>query len=103
VAPFNELKSKSVPGDGLDIHHAPHQKPASQSITGYDKKTAPSIALPEKEHGALPISKGNYSGTARDQLAKDIKDLRNYTNAPNSSLTKLIDLNKKTYPELLKK
>ena len=42
--------------------------------------------------------KGDYSGSARDLLAKDIRDLRKYTNTPNSALKELIELNKKMYP-----
>jgi len=102
VGTFKELKNQSVPGDGLDIHHAPQQNPAKQVISNYDKNSAPSISLPSNEHSMIPTTKGNYSGTARNQLAKDIKDLRNNTNAPNSSLQKLIELNKNTYPELKK-
>lgn len=41
--------------------------------------------------------------TARDLLAKDIRDLRNYTNAPNSAIKELIDLNKSMYPNAYKK
>ena len=103
VGPYDEMKSKSVSGDDLANHHVPQQKPATQVIESYDDKKAPVIAIPTKEHYAIPTSKGIYSGTARDQLAKDIRDLRNYTNAPNISLTKLINLNKELYPEMLKK
>jgi hypothetical protein len=35
---------------------------------------------------------------ALEQGAQDISYLRNYTNAPNSSLQQLIQLNKTTYP-----
>ena len=43
------------------------------------------------------------AGTPRQQLARDIRNLRNYTNAPNSRLQQLIELNKLVFPELLKK
>ena len=48
------------------------------------------------------IEKGDATRTPREQLAKDIKDLRNNTNAPNSQLQKLIDLNKQKFPEMNK-
>lgn len=103
VGTAKELSKVSVK-DGLDIHHVPQSQPASQVIKEYDKSTAPAIALPKAEHKAIPVLKGTKTaGNARQQLAKDIKDLRNNTNAPNSSLQKLIDLNKKTYPEAFKK
>jgi RHS repeat-associated protein len=51
------------------------------------------------EHGLIPNLAGEYSGTARDLLARDINNLRSFTNAPNSALQELIGLNKATYPE----
>jgi hypothetical protein len=72
--------------------------PAGQADNGYDPATGPSIALPRGEHSRLSTLKGDYAGSARDLLARDIRDLRNSTNAPNSSLRQLIDLNKEMYP-----
>jgi len=103
VGTFNSLKSRSSSGDGLDIHHAPQKNPAAQSIGGYSGATGPSIAVPRAEHARIPTIKGNYEGSARDLLAKDIRDLRNYTNAPNGALRDLIDLNKQLFPESLGK
>jgi hypothetical protein len=37
----------------------------------------------------------------RSLLARDIWNLRRYTNTPNSSLQQLIELNKTMYPERL--
>src|SRR5262249_47309342 len=48
-----DLKSRSEPGDGLDIHHAPQAHAAEQSIAGYDKAKGPAIAVTEAEHAAL--------------------------------------------------
>ena len=98
-----DLTRRSLKGDNLDIHHVPQQNPAKQSIPGYDPKTAPSIAVPRDLHRDIPTVKGNYLGTPRDQLAKDIRDLRNYTDAPNSRLRELIDLVKQTYPDSFRK
>lgn len=98
VGIFDNLTKRSVVGDKLDIHHAAQKHPAGQVIDGYDPKTAPSIAVPAREHRRIPTIKGEYSGNARDLLAKDIKGLRGHTNAPNSELQGLIRLNKETYP-----
>ena len=103
VGTFDDLKARSMPGDKLDIHHAAQKHPAAQTVEGYDPKTAPSIAVPSREHRRIPTQKGNYTGNARDLLAKDIRDLRNNTNAPNSALQELINLNKTTYPDAFKK
>ncbi|WP_442962299.1 MULTISPECIES: RHS repeat domain-containing protein [unclassified Pseudomonas] len=76
VGKFDTLQKNSKVGDGLDIHHAAQKHPAGQIIMGYDPKTAPSIALPRAEHKLIPTVKGPFTGTPRDLLAKDAKDLR---------------------------
>ncbi len=99
VGLYNDLKSRSLPGDDLALHHAPQTQPAKQTITDYERWTAPSIALPTAEHKAIPTLKGAATSTPRQQLAKDIRDLRKYTNAPNQSFFDLILLTKKQYPQ----
>ncbi|HVW50469.1 MAG TPA: RHS repeat-associated core domain-containing protein [Trinickia sp.] len=79
VRPYNELKNRSTPGDKLDIHHPMQSNPASQVAPGYDHQTAPAIAIPKAKHLRIPTIKGTYAGTARDLLAKDIRDPRNRT------------------------
>ncbi len=103
VSTYNDLKNRSVSGDELDIHHAMQKHPAGQVVPGYDPKTAPSIAIPKVEHQEIPTMKGPYTGSARDLLAKDVKDLREYTNAPASSIKELIKLNKEMFPDAFKK
>jgi hypothetical protein len=98
-----DLHKGSQVGDGLDVHHVPQQKPASQTIAGYDAKTAPAMALPKGEHKAIPTEKGQATRTPRGQLAKDARDLRNHTNAPNSQIQKVIKQAKARYPEVNKK
>jgi RHS repeat-associated protein len=99
VGAFDALKSRSSPGDGLDIHHAIQKNPAGQVVEGYDPANGPSIAVPRGEHSRIPTLKGEYTGSVRGLLAKDIRDLRNSTNASNGSLRELVDLNKQMYPE----
>jgi hypothetical protein len=98
VGTVDDLLKRSNVGDNLDIHHVVQKKPGGQVIEGYNPKTAPGIALPSREHKAIPTLKGDYSGNARSQLANDIFNLRKHTNAPNSNLQQLIQLNKETYP-----
>jgi hypothetical protein len=98
VGRFNKLESASEVGDDLALHHAGQKHAMSQIIGGYDPKAAPAIALPTGEHRAIPNLRGTYGGSARDLLARDVRSLRNNTNAPNSSLIELIDLNKELYP-----
>ncbi|MCX7572398.1 polymorphic toxin-type HINT domain-containing protein, partial [Tumebacillus sp. DT12] len=103
IGRYNQLSNKSLPNDNIEIHHAAQKHPANQVIPGYDGRTAPSIALPRSEHRAIPAQKGIYTGNPRDLLAKDIWDLRNYTNAPNSSLKELIQKNKNASPGAFQK
>jgi RHS repeat-associated protein len=98
VGTYNSLKGRSIPDDGIEIHHAVQKHPAGQVVPGYDPKSGPSIALPRGEHREIPTMKGGYAGSARDLLAKDIRDLRTNTNAPNSALRELIQLNKDMFP-----
>jgi hypothetical protein len=99
VGTYDDLKKRSQTGDGLDIHHAVQKHPAEQVIPGYNQKRGPSIALPKREHAKIKDIKGEYKGTSRDLLAKNVKDLREHTKAENKILRELIDLNKKMYPE----
>ena len=46
--------------------------------------------------------RGPATQTPRSQLAKDVRDLRNNTNAPNSQIKQAIELNKQKYPEMRK-
>ncbi|WP_380024351.1 hypothetical protein [Effusibacillus consociatus] len=102
VGTVNDLRNRSVSGD-LAIHHVGQQHPAKQVIPRYNPKTAPGIAIPTEEHTRIPTLKGEYSGSPRNLLAKDIRDLRTYTKAPNSALKELIQLNKQIYPEAFRK
>ncbi len=97
VGTVDDLLARSEPYDGLQIHHAPQASPAGQVIPDYDPQTASGIALPDSEHRAVPTIRGDYSGDARSLVAKDMQDLRNYTNAPNSALQQLLNLIKAMY------
>ncbi|MFO1114037.1 MAG: RHS repeat-associated core domain-containing protein, partial [Beijerinckiaceae bacterium] len=98
VGTYYSLKARSVVGDALDIHHVVQANPAGQIIPGYLRWSGPSIVLPEAEHALIPRLSGPYTGTARSLLARDIRNLRNYTNASNTPLQELINLNKQMYP-----
>lgn len=99
VGSADVLKAKSVVGDQIDVHHVGQAHPMQQLIPAYDRVTGPAIALPQSEHIAIPRMRGNATLSPRDQLAKDIWNLRNHTNAPNNSLNELIKLNKQLYPK----
>jgi len=99
VGRFHELQSASRVGDDLFLHHAGQKHAMKQVVQGYDPATAPTIAVPKGQHEFIPNLRGSYSGTARGLMARDIRNLRNYTDAPNSSLQELIQLNKQLYPQ----
>jgi RHS repeat-associated protein len=103
VGRFDDLQRASQVGDDLALHHAGQKHAMQQIIPGYNPQTAPAIAVPTVQHRAIPNLTGPYTGTARDLLARDIRNLRNYTDAPNSSLHEVIQLNKEMYPNAFKK
>jgi hypothetical protein len=98
VGTYDDLKVLSGVGDQLDIHHVPPGKPAGQVIPGYSYSDAPVIALPAEEHGLIPNRKGEFTGTPEDLLSRDLENLREFTNAPESSIQQLRDLVTRTYP-----
>jgi hypothetical protein len=53
---------------------------------------------PGAEHALIPNLKGAVTLTPRQVLARDILNLRQFTNTPNSSLKQLIQLHKDLYP-----
>lgn len=98
AGPYNQLRGRSLTGDGIDLHHAGQADQMERLIPGYSRKNGPSIALPNAEHTKIPNLRGTPSLAPRQLLARDIVNLRKYTNAPNDSLRNLIELNKKMYP-----
>ena len=103
VGTYDSLRSRSLSGDGLDVHHVGQAHPMEDLIPGYDRATAPAIALPEAEHSLIPTLRGPTSMSPRDVLVNDIRNLRNITVAPNAVLQQLIELNNKMYPGAFKK
>lgn len=99
VGTFESLAQRSVVGDALDLHHVGQAHAMGQVVEGYSRATGPAIALPHAEHALIPNLRGPVSLTPRQLLARDIWNLRQYTNAPNSSLLEVIELNKQMYPE----
>jgi len=94
--PYNELKSRSQPGDNLDIHHVPQGQPAGQVIPNYDYPTGTAIALPRDIHQQIPNQKGPYTGTASDLLNLDSLNLKD-AGVPDKAIQGVVDLAKQTY------
>jgi hypothetical protein len=100
VGTYDELKRASEVGDDLAIHHAPQDAVAAQILPGHTRGGGPSIALPTAEHIRLPTLPSSAEITPRDLLALDLRNLRKYTNAPNTALFELLRLAKRTYPAI---
>jgi RHS repeat-associated protein len=92
------LQARSVVGDNISIHHVGQAHAMEQLVPGYSRANGPTIAVPTPEHLQVPNLRGPVGLTPRQVLANDILNLRNYTNAPNTSLRQLIQLNKQMYP-----
>lgn len=86
-------------GDELDMHHAGQAHQVEQVVSDYDRASGPAITVPRAEHVQIPTVRGPVSGSARDKSAEGIRDFRNYTDAPNSSLQEPIELNRTQFPE----
>ena len=97
VGEYSDLYKRSK-NTGLDIHHLPQKHPAAQVIPGYNQKTAPAIALPRSEHNLLNNLRGRYNDTAEELIDRQIAQLRDYTDAPESAIQQLINLIYKKYP-----
>jgi hypothetical protein len=102
VGRANDLKNRSVAGDRLAIHHAPQGKVAGQNIKRYHYPTGPAIAVPEHLHGNIKTVKGKITISPRDQLARDLHELRR-VGAPNDSLKKLVTLNRTMFKSAYRK
>ena len=116
VDSYENLKS-AVQGKnlGLDAHHVGQKAIMKDLVKNYDPMKAPAILVPKTGHtiskeGVGIVSRSMTNPTtnkaftsARDLLARDIKELRRvYPDIPNSKLKELIDLNKSMYPEMRK-
>ena len=109
VGTYDGLKKGDAVGDNLGNHHTPQKAEAKSIVSGYpqDKLAgdAPAIRLPNAEHSKISSLQGQRDTTgmsARGLLADDIKMLKRETHAPNSSLQKLIEMNKAKYDYLKK-
>jgi hypothetical protein len=98
VGTADALQARSHVGDNISIHHVGQAHAMEQLVPGYSRPTGPAIALPTMEHLQIPSLRGTVSLSPRQVLARDIWNLRNYTNAPNSNLQQSIQLNKQMYP-----
>ena len=107
VNTYHNLGRQSTPFDGIDHHHIPQQRPASEVIKGYTRNNGVSIALPKEQHQKLhrltrPFKAGEFNGTPRELLARDIQAARK-AGIPNSVLKEVIKQNKQIYQEAFKK
>jgi hypothetical protein len=80
-------------------------KPAGQIFPGYNYENAPAFVIPQEEHVNLnPTNRiGTYSDTPRNLMAKTLWDLKNKTEAPNSSLWNLLNLVNQKFPGVLQR
>lgn len=102
VGLYKEIKG----APGLDAHHVGQKAVMKKFVNNYDSDYAPAILVPKVGHtrrGPRGIVSRSIKEieNSRQLLARDIWELRRvYPDIPNSQLLKLIDLNKKMYPEM---
>jgi hypothetical protein len=96
VGTYNELRNTRVAEAW--IHHVPSRLRGLELIADFatDRMAGRELAirLPRAEAEAVDMAarlRTSVPASAREALAWDIRDLRKYTNAPNTALQKLID------------
>jgi hypothetical protein len=62
VGTANNLATRSVRGDKLEVHHVGQAHPLAQIIPGYNRATAPAIIIPRPQHLTIPTVRGPYMG-----------------------------------------
>ncbi|MWP50467.1 hypothetical protein GQ592_12025, partial [Gilliamella sp. Lep-s21] len=106
VDTYDNLKAKDVVGDKLGTHHVPQKALAKTQVVGYPQTAlagdAPAIRLPDAEHATITKLQSQNKVvrsqmTATQLLQDDIDMLRTHTNAPETSIEKLKDMNKQKY------
>ncbi|MCX8669709.1 hypothetical protein J3U22_02325 [Gilliamella sp. B2865] len=106
VDTYDNLKAKDVVGDKLGIHHVPQKALAKTQVVRYPQTAlagdAPAVRLPDAEHATITkLQSQNKVArsqmTATQLLQDDIDMLRTHTNAPETSIEKLKDMNKQKY------
>ncbi|MFJ1376770.1 DUF6531 domain-containing protein [Capnocytophaga canimorsus] len=106
VDTYENLRAMDIVGDKLSNHHVPQKALAKMQVIGYPQtvfaEDAPAIRLPDAEHSIITKlqskNKAVRSQMSAEQLLQDDIDmLRKYTNAPESSIEKLKEMNKEKY------
>ncbi|MCX4353841.1 MAG: hypothetical protein OSJ60_19820 [Lachnospiraceae bacterium] len=93
---------------GMDAHHVGQKAVMKNFITDYDPQTAPAINIPKVGHtisGPNGIVSRSTEGmtSARQVVARDLFELKRvYSDIPNDSYKKIIDMNLKMYLEMRK-
>ncbi|GAA3954534.1 hypothetical protein GO495_31470 [Chitinophaga oryziterrae] len=86
-----------------DLHHIPNIRDSKRLIKNFNVKTGVAIALRFKAHQNLKMARFEDVFSARDLMAKEIWNLRQHSLIPINVLLKIIELNRKKYPESFKK
>jgi len=106
VDTYGNLNGKDVPFDRLGNHHVPQKALAKTQVGGYpidaSARDAPAIRLPDAEHATITKLQAQNKVarskmTASQLLQDDIDMLRKHTNAPETSIEKLKEMNKEKY------
>jgi hypothetical protein len=87
----------------IDLHHVPNIRDSKRLIKGYKIETGVAIGLPSKVHRILKTKRFSDALNARDLLAREIYNLRRNSPIPSSVLLKMVELNKKKYPDTFKR
>ncbi len=87
----------------FDLQHIPNTKDAKRLIPGFIPKRSIVIAIPYYEHKKIKYFSYSHIQNARTLLAEEVRQTRRFTAIPPDVLLKIVDSNKKLYPNSFKK
>lgn len=103
IGPYNRMR-KLLAGTSYDAHHLPQASLLEKLIPGYNRQTAPTIAVSKfghtrrGPHGRISTSTTGITNP-RDALANGVRQLRRvYPHVPTSVIQEYIQLLRRTYP-----
>jgi len=95
-----DLRKTAPPNQVTNVHHVPGRRTGNTTVSDFNDAgragNEPAIRLSCEEHDAVTAAQRQLRipQSARQALADEIRILRNDTNAPNSALQELFQMNR---------
>jgi hypothetical protein len=89
LAALFDFRSSPNNPPALDLQHVPQCNIAMKMLAGYTPDTGTCIALTTRDHKNISRESSRACDNIQAQVAKDLQDLRDFTNTPDSAIDKL--------------